>query len=222
MGSWKTSDGTGKSAFNKDKWLPLVYIPVKISHYCCNVMKKSPLGVYQRFTKRYPIVGTMAEESRMRKQAWIRSGCNAFNAKKKISSPMSFWTEQDVLEYIKTFNVDICSVYGEIETLDNGKLHCTGCQRTGCIFCAFGCHLEKGENKRFLRLKETHPQLYDYCMRGGEWIDNPDYIEDLPEYDGDWLNFNPQRIFVPCKGLGLATVFDMVNEIYGENFIEYK
>lgn len=221
-GSFANSDGSKKSAFNKEKWLPLVYLPFKISHYCCNVMKKSPLGIYQRQTNRYPVVGTMTEESRVRKQAWLRHGCNAFNSKKKLSAPLSFWTEQDILQYIKRFNVDICSVYGDIETLDNGQLHCTGCQRTGCVFCGFGCHLEKGADRRFLRLKETHPQLYDYCMRGGTWEDNPDYISDLPEYDGEWRNWNPEKIFVPHKGLGLATVFDMINEIYGEDFIKYK
>lgn len=213
---------TKKSAFNKEKWLPLVYLPFKISHYCCNVMKKSPLGIYQRQTGRYPIVGTMTEESRVRKQAWLRHGCNSFDSKKKLSAPLSFWTEQDILQYIKKFDIDICSVYGKIETLDNGQLHCTGCQRTGCVFCGFGCHLEKGDDRRFLKLKETHPQLYDYCIRGGRYENNPDYIPDLPEYDGDWLNWNPEKIFVPYKGLGLATVFDMINEIYGENFIKYK
>lgn len=185
-------------------------------------MKKAPLYAYQSETKRYPIIGTMAEESRMRKQAWIRHGCNSFDGKKKSSQPLSFWTEQDILQYIKTFDVPICSVYGEIETLENGKLHCTGAQRTGCVWCPLGCHLEKGSDRRFLRLKETHPQLYDYCMRGGRYENNPDYIPDLPEYDGDWLNWNPEKIFVPYKGLGLATVFDMINEIYGEDFIKYK
>lgn len=185
-------------------------------------MKKAPLRAYQSQVKRYPIIGTMAEESRMRKQAWIRHGCNSFDGKKKSSQPLSFWTEQDILQYIKTFDVQICSVYGKIETLDNGKLHCTGCQRTGCTFCGFGAHLEKDADRRFIRLKETHPQLYDYCMRGGKWIDNPDYIPNLPEYDGDWKNWNPEKIWVPDKGLGMAFVFDSINDIYGEDFIKYK
>ena len=32
-----------------------------------------------------------------------------------------------------------------------------------CVFCGFGVHLEKGEN-RYQRLERTHPQLHDYCM----------------------------------------------------------
>ena len=47
---------------------------------------------------------------------------------------------------------------------EDGKLKTTKCDRTGCMFCMFGCHLEKGEN-RFQRMKKTHPQMYDYCMK---------------------------------------------------------
>ena len=32
------------------------------------------------------------------------------------------------------------------------------------MFCAFGAHLEKEPN-RFQKLKETHPRVWDYCMR---------------------------------------------------------
>ena len=38
-------------------------------------------------------------------------------------------------------------------------LRTTGCQRTGCVFCGFGCHMEKDEG-RFERLKRTHPKHY--------------------------------------------------------------
>ena len=238
MGSWTTSDGKGKSAFNKDKWLTLAQLPFRISDRCCSVMKKSPLAIYQRRTKRYPILATMACESRMRQQAWIRTGCNAFEGNHISSKPMSFWTEQDVLQYIKTFGLSIAEVYGDIVPVgatDNEilqltfegmadkscELCTTGCNRTGCIFCAYGAHLEKGVDRRFLRLKETHPHLYDYCMRGGDWFDNPDYIEGLPEYDGDWKNWNPEKIWMPDKGLGYAKMIDMINEAYGYEMIAY-
>ena len=36
-------------------------------------------------------------------------------------------------------------------------------QTTGCIFCGFGAHLEKGET-RFQRLAKTHPKLWAYCI----------------------------------------------------------
>ena len=77
---------------------------------------------------------------------------------------MSFWTEQDVLQYIRQFNIPYASVYGDIVKDENGKLYTTLCDRTGCVFCGFGCHLEKPEN-RFQRLKKTHPKLWEYCMK---------------------------------------------------------
>ena len=225
-----------KSLFNKEKWLPLARdIPVMISHYCCQKIKKDPLNAYKRRTHRYPIMATMAEESRVRKQAWLRTGCNAFEGKIQ-SKPMSFWTEQDVFQYIIENDLEICSVYGDIVAVDEDgneydphnllidgcKLKCTGCDRTGCIYCGFGAHLERGET-RFQRLARTHPRQYEYCMGGGQWVDNPAYDPVAPKMDGIWQNWNPKKIWVPSKkGLGLKTVFDMVNEIYGKDFYRYE
>ena len=86
---------------------------------------------------------------------------------------MSFWTENDVLQYIAENNLSICSVYGDVvedygEQVEGQlsfiapceeKYKTTGCKRTGCMLCGFGCHLEKSPN-RFELLKETHPKMY--------------------------------------------------------------
>lgn len=223
-----------KSIYNKEKWLPLCQeTQFNISHMCCDIMKKHPLDSYHRKTKRYPIIGTLTEESRLREQKWLQNGCNAFDAKKKSSQPMSFWLEQDVLQYIKDEGLEIASVYGDIVTVDAdgmeydnllapcGQLKCSGCQRTGCIFCGFGAHLDK--EPRFVRLAKTHPKQYEYCMRGGQWVDNPKYDPVAPKYDGDWLNWNPKKIWTPSKeGLGMKKVFDDCNQIYGKDFIRYE
>lgn len=225
-----------KSMFNKEKWLPLARdLPVMISHYCCQVIKKSPLRAYQKQHEIFPIIATMAEESRVRKQAWLRTGCNSFDGKIQ-SKPMSFWTEQDVLQYIVKYRIEICSVYGDIVAVDeNGneydprnaitpscKLKCTGCDRTGCIYCGFGFHLEKGTT-RFQRLAFTHPRQYEYCMGGGQWVNNPSYDPSAPKFDWEWQNWNPPKIWVPSKkGLGMKFVFDQCNEIYGKDFYRYE
>ena len=62
----------------------------------------------------------MADESRSRRATWLRLGCNAFAAKKPSSQPMSFWTEDDVLEYLYTYKIPYASVYGEIVKTDGG------------------------------------------------------------------------------------------------------
>ena len=205
-----------------------------ISHKCCSAMKKSPIQMYQRRTKRVPFIGTLTEESKLREQAWFKHGCNAFDSNKPTSQPMSFWTEQDVLHYIRDNGLEIASVYGEIVGVDGDgmeyeplpgidcNLKCTGCQRTGCIFCAFGAYLDKGET-RFQRLARTHPKQYEYCMRGGQWSDNPAYDPTAPKMDGVWKNWNPKKIWTPSKeGLGMKKVFDDCNQIYGKDFIRYE
>ena len=215
----KNCDGTDRhSKFSKEKYKPLIDADFNMSDLCCDVMKKKPSYDYQKKTGRKPIIATMTEESMLREKNWLKSGCNAFDDKHPKSQPMSFWTEQDVLEYIKKYDIPIASVYGSVKYEEmpeqmriedfgiecgTGKLKTTGCSRTGCIFCGFGCHLEKAGEGRFERLKETHPRQYEYCIGGGEYDEN-----------GKWI---PNK-----KGLGLGHVFDELNKIYGEDFIKYK
>lgn len=168
--------------FSCEKYDFLLDAPFESSHMCCRVMKKKPVYSYEKSTGRKPFVGMMADESRLRMTRWMKVGCNAFEAKRPTSQPLSFWTEQDVLHYIKEFNVPYCPVYGEIKIDDNpefegqmnlidyigcydpqDRLTTTGCNRTGCMFCMFGAHLEKEPN-RFQRMKVTHPKQYAYCM----------------------------------------------------------
>lgn len=156
-------EGDSKGRFKlAKKWQYLIDAPFKVSHKCCNVMKKSPAKAYERKTGRVPFVGTMASESILRQQSYLKNGCNAFDSKRPISTPIGFWTEQDVLRYIKKFELEIANVYGEVVEED-GIMKTTKCDRTGCVFCGFGVHLEEEPN-RFQRLEKTHPQLHAYCM----------------------------------------------------------
>ena len=169
--------------YDYSKWSFFFEAPFKISSNCCNIMKKAPVKSFEKKTGKYGITAQMASESSVRTRQWLEYGCNGFEKKRPISNPMSFWTEQDVLLYIKTHDLPICSVYGEIVEvegksvnvkdddlkelfdLDRPFLKTTGCKRTGCMFCGYGCHLEKPGEGRFLKMKETHPKQYDYIMR---------------------------------------------------------
>lgn len=201
------------SMFNCAKWKFMLEAPYEVGADCCKVMKKKPSAKYEKQTGRKPMIGMLAEESLKRRDAWMKTGCNAFDIKRPQSQPMAFWTEQDVLHYIKKFNVPYCPVYGDIQVkpdagAEEGQinvidylecydqedvLETTGCDRTGCIFCMFGCHLEKEPN-RFQRLKETHPRQYEYCIGGGEMV------------DGKW---QPNK-----EGLGLGYVLDYIGVKY--------
>ena len=150
-----------KSSHNCPQWKFLLDAPFKISNKCCNVMKKTPVHNFYHKTGKTPIIATMAEESSLRESQYLRQGCNGFKNKIPTSTPIAFWTEQDILEYIDTYKIPIASVYGDVIKTD--KYYTTGCSRTGCMFCGYGCHLDKYPN-RFQRLAETHPKQYDYII----------------------------------------------------------
>ena len=199
------TDGT-KSQFDVSTYKYLLQAPFGISDKCCKVMKKAPARKYERKTGRKIILATMADESRLRRRRWLRYGCNAWEDKKQPSSnPMSFWTENDVLQYIHENNLPIAEAYGQVivKGTENGQMciadmigdyrYCqyvtTGCKRTGCIFCMFGI---KQDKDRFIRLSEQEPKLCDYVMRGGE--------------------FNEQGMWQPSKnGLGYWFVIEWLN-----------
>lgn len=153
-------------------------------------------------THNFAIIGTMADESVVRKTRWMIDGCNAFCKIRPTSQPLSFWTEQDILHYIKLNNIEIASAYGDIVYTDEDgmeydndifnigmKLKTTGESRTGCVFCMFGI---THDTDRFIRLKEREPKKYDYVMRGGK--------------------FDEQGMWIPNNGLGYKFIIDWLNE----------
>jgi len=146
-----------------NKWKYLIDAPFQISDKCCHVMKKRPAHAYDKQSGKHPIIGTMTNESKQRELSWYKQGCNAFDKTNPSSQPISFWTEQNVLEYITKYNLPYANIYGNIVKNEVGELITTGEQRTGCMFCMFGIQCEKCPN-RFQRMKDTHPKQYDYCI----------------------------------------------------------
>lgn len=210
--------GGNLSQYNIPQWKFLLEAPFNISHKCCDVMKKNPAKNYERDHKSNGIIATMAVESRLRQEKWLKHGCNAFDLKRPQSNPISFWTEQDVLQYIHENNLTIADAYGQVIVSNDGvdgqmnihdylgdyrgcQYETTGCKRTGCIFCGFGITQDK---QRFVRLSEQEPQLCDYVMRGGEFNESGMW---QPSKDGlgywfilEWLNVHGNlRIGIPNR-----------------------
>lgn len=139
-GEW--TDKTGKkSQFNHENYKPLMYVDFKISNKCCDVMKKSPSHLYAKKTGKTQMTAQMASESRLRTQKWLQNGCNGFDLKLPTSNPMSFWTEQDVLQYISQNNIPIASVYGDIvyKARDGNTYDNLLCDTGNCTLCTTGC-----------------------------------------------------------------------------------
>lgn len=135
----------------------LLECPFILSDKCCKELKEKPFDKYSRKNKEYPIIALRADESMRRQQAWIRSGCNAFNSKNPKSKPLSFWTEQDILHYIDLYDIPVPTIYGDLKENEKGDLYFSKINRTGCIFCIIGCHHEKGEKRRFIVIRQKTP-----------------------------------------------------------------
>lgn len=127
----------------------MVDAPFRVSERCCDVMKKRPAKEYHNKTGRCPYIGTRADESRVRTDRWIEDGENR-DGDIPTSNPLSIWTEKDIWTYIRTRNLPYADVYDR------------GYDRTGCVFCMFGITRDRN---RFLKLKATHPELWEYCMK---------------------------------------------------------
>ena len=149
--SQKTIDRYHKYKIAKWNKYILDTAPFKISHKCCDVLKKRPARQYRTKTGRHPITGTMVHESRQRSVNYLFKGCNVLDGGKSQSRPLSIWLEQDIWDYIRQFDLPYSKIYD------------LGYDRTGCMFCMFGCKHDKTPN-RFQKMAKTHPKLYSYCL----------------------------------------------------------
>jgi len=147
------SDGAYSSIGKiSDKWQYLIDAPFQISEKCCDVFKKTPMKKYAKETGRVPMIGTRADEAMQREKTYLMYGCNAFDLSSGArSTPIAIWRHEDIWEYIHQYNLSYSSIYD------------MGYERTGCVFCMFGCHLDTEPN-RFQKLELTHPELHKYCM----------------------------------------------------------
>lgn len=172
--------GDSKGRFKlPNKYHYLIDAPFEISNKCCEIMKKRPVKKFEKETGKVPIIGTMAEESSLRQQSYLQHGCNAFESKRPVSTPLGFWRQQDILEYIYKNDLKIASVYGEViedkNLLEECTYSTTGCERTGCIYCLYGISHDTTPN-RIQRLKVTHLKQYNYCINKLKLGEVLDYI----------------------------------------------
>lgn len=134
----------------------LVDAPFKISEKCCDVMKKNPAKEFSKKSGKAPFIGTMAEESLLRQQLWMQQGCNMFYGDSPKSTPLAFWTEEDIWLYLKTRKLSYAKIYDK------------GAKRTGCVFCLFGYWSKwdhNTKNDRMDLLRKVDPKKYEYCMK---------------------------------------------------------
>lgn len=145
-----------------NKWRYLIDSDVKISDTCCDYLKKKPFINYEKKTGFRVMTAMMASEGGTREMI---QACNMYESTRPKSSPMLFWKEEDVWNYIKIHKVNLADVYYDRIIESEGRSFVVrGESRTGCMFCAFGQHLVKDEPNKFQKMQLTHPRQYNVII----------------------------------------------------------
>lgn len=138
-----------------EKYAYLIDAPFRISDQCCNLIKGNTVHRYCKEHGLKPYDSLLACESINRLKNTVNKGFHIFGTDDPNCRPIAFWKEEDIYQYFETMNVPYCSIYGDFRTF--------GEKRTNCMYCLFGCHLEKQPNK-IQRMKLHHPSQYRYAM----------------------------------------------------------
>ena len=144
---------------------------VKISQACCDILKKEPSTKKQAELKVDVLFkGLMAAESRTRKTNFITRGYLFQSSRDYLPpelpfyhcNPISIWTDEDIWEYIRRFNVPYSPLYEIAWTSPEGECHCIA--RNGCMACGTDLLFK---NNHLAALRRTHPTAWKVFMKKG-------------------------------------------------------
>jgi 3'-phosphoadenosine 5'-phosphosulfate sulfotransferase (PAPS reductase)/FAD synthetase len=144
---------------------------VKISQACCDFLKKEPAKkVQQSLDVDVIFKGLMASESRSRAKNFLSRGYLFEGSKLDYlggdpffhCQPLAIWTDEDIWEYIRRFNVPYSSLYDMGYRDKSGTYH--KIKRNGCMGCGTDLMYP---NNHMTMLRRTHPKAwYTFMSRG--------------------------------------------------------
>lgn len=237
-----------RSMFSCERYQFFLDAPFEICNNCCNIMKKNPSKDYQKKTGRVPITAQMASESRLRTQVWLKNGCNAFDAKKPISNPLSFWVEDDILYYIYLHGEEMVdtrkkafeAAYPELTESELAKIYENG--EWGAICSVYGEIVKENEVDGQLDLEDLgvfdmgRPLLkttgaqrtgcvacgfhcHHETEKNSRW---KNIIDRSNPKIADWIlrggHFNEDGLWEPHKGCGYWFIFEWCNKFGGMHY----
>lgn len=124
----------------------------RISSYCCDWLKKKPTNaLLNELGIEVDILGNMVSESNQRWFAWSDFGefylCKS--TKRWRLTPLYFWRDEDIWEYIKTFNLPYNPLYN------------MGHKRVGCWTCLMDWAFK---DNHLAALRKSHPKLWRFLI----------------------------------------------------------
>lgn len=143
---------------------------VKISQACCDILKKEPSEQLQvELDVDVIFKGLMAAESRSRQTNFISRGYLFESHRPHLGedpfyhcNPLSIWTDDDIWDYIRLFQVPVSPLYDIGWTDSEGVWH--SIQRNGCMGCGTDLLYP---NNHMAMLRRTHPNWWKLFMGRG-------------------------------------------------------
>lgn len=145
------------------------------SAVCCNKLKKDPCKRYEHESGLRPIVATMASESMLRTNLYLRIGqCNSFAEGHEKSYPLSIWMEEDIWQFIRENNIEIAEIYAK------------GVDRTGCVGCGFGAQMK--DDRRLETFYRLYPKYYNMVLNfENNGVTYREALREMLAVNGLWL-----------------------------------
>lgn len=141
---------------NKDLHIIHPDFDIKISDKCCDILKKKPFMKYNKENDiQGYIIGERMSEGGVREfnsQKRVLNGgtlCTKTKGNYIIKLPIIDWTNEDIDEFIKMYDVPLSKAYTE-----------QGYERTGCFLCPFSLQIDENLKKLYM----YEPNRYKAAM----------------------------------------------------------
>lgn len=144
---------------------------VKISQACCDILKKEPSEKKQvELDVDVIFKGLMAAESRTRTTNFTSRGYLFESTRDHLPegdsfwhcNPISIWTDDDIWDYIRRFDVPYSPLYDMGWVDSEGEFHVI--PRNGCMACGTDLLFP---NNHLATLRRTHPRAWKVFMKKG-------------------------------------------------------
>lgn len=135
---------------------------VSISSACCTFLKERPSEkVQKKLGVDGVFLGIMASESRRRRFLTLDYGelYQVKSNKMWKCNPLAIWTDDDIWEYIRQYNVPYATLYDKGYVNEYGRKVCH--KRNGCMFC--GMDIRFPDNHLAI-MRRTHPKAWKTVM----------------------------------------------------------
>lgn len=129
---------------------------IQLTDKCCDELKKKPMReIDKKLGITGHLTGARAQESNARRVAFLQRGALYHSTRNQmhIGNPLVHWMREDIAEYLRKNEI----VVEQIPTPSG---------RSGCVNCAFGCHLEQaaGRTNSLQILYSRNPKMHEHTM----------------------------------------------------------